>query len=492
MLRFDHPRVGHHGQDSRALYVRSDGNQVRPSLVILDDPQTDESARSPLQTSERLEIINGAIRGLAGPNHRTAIIIPCTVIRAGDLADKLLDRQTNPHWHGERTKMVYQFPGNAKLWSDYAKIRQESLRADGDGREATEFYRQHRAEMDDGAVVAWPQRFDPDEISAIQHAMNLRFTNEQSFFAEYQNEPMASELAEEEQLTATQVAERTNGRERGEIPTRAAHLTAFVDVHDKLLYYMVSRGSRTSPATSSITASILTSTAGISACATPGPRWGGCIRAWARGGDPGGPQNPHRDAAGPRVEQGRRHGHADRAWPGGQRLRPGDGLLRHPAQRAGGHDHAVKGRRHRPGREALLQLHPQGGRAVWPPLADTFHQGHAQLPTVSIDTNFWKTFVADRLATGMGDGGSLSLFEAPGQDHQLLSEHLTSEYRIRTQGRNRVVDVWKGRVNVVDNHWFDCLVGCAVAASMFGASLPGMSHPADDRKPLKLSSLIRR
>ena len=97
--------------------------------------------RSPLQTSERLEIINGAIRGLAGPNHRTAIIIPCTVIRAGDLADKLLDRQTNPHWHGERTKMVYQFPGNAKPWAEYAKIRQESLRADGDGREATEFYR---------------------------------------------------------------------------------------------------------------------------------------------------------------------------------------------------------------------------------------------------------------------------------------------------------------------------------------------------------------
>jgi phage terminase large subunit GpA-like protein len=104
-------------------------------------------------------------------------------------------------------------------------------------------------------------------------------------------------------------------------------------------------------------------------------------------------------------------------------------------------------------------------------------RGTRELPTVSIDTNFWKTFVTDRLATGLGDGGSLSLFGqngAIGQDHQLLSEHLTSEYRIRTQGRNRVVDVWKGRVNVVDNHWFDCLVGCAVGASMLGSMLPGV------------------
>jgi len=70
--------------------------------------------------------------------------------------------------------------------------------------------------------------------------------------------------------------------------------------------------------------------------------------------------------------------------------------------------------------------------------------------------------------------------------------HLTSEYSIRTQGRNRVVDVWKGRVNVIDNHWFDCLVGCAVAASMLCASLPGMNTFVDENKPLKLSSLIRR
>ena len=130
-----------------ALHGRPDGTSVRPSLVICDDPQTDQSARSPLQTAERLAIINGAIAGLAGPGQRTAIIVPCTVIRAGDMADQLLDRQKNPSWHGERTKLVYSFPTNARLWGEYARIRDESFRSDGDGSEAAKFYLDHQADM---------------------------------------------------------------------------------------------------------------------------------------------------------------------------------------------------------------------------------------------------------------------------------------------------------------------------------------------------------
>jgi len=120
--------------------------------VICDDPQTDQSARSPLQTAERLSLINGAIAGLAGPGQRTAIIVPCTVIRAGDMADQLLDRAKHPDWHGERTKMVYAFPTADRLWSEYARLRAESLRADGDGCEATAFYRANREEMDADAL----------------------------------------------------------------------------------------------------------------------------------------------------------------------------------------------------------------------------------------------------------------------------------------------------------------------------------------------------
>ena len=46
-----------------------------------------------------------------------------------------------------------------------------------------------REAMDADAAIAWPERFNHDEVSAIQHAMNLRLQDEAAFFAEYQNEP---------------------------------------------------------------------------------------------------------------------------------------------------------------------------------------------------------------------------------------------------------------------------------------------------------------
>ena len=81
--------------------------------------------------------------------------MPCTVIRPSDMADNILCRDKHPEWNGERTKMVYSFPDDEKLWQRYGELRAESLRAHGDIRLATEFYVGHRQAMDAGADVAW-------------------------------------------------------------------------------------------------------------------------------------------------------------------------------------------------------------------------------------------------------------------------------------------------------------------------------------------------
>ncbi len=43
-----------------------------------------------------------------------------------------------------------------------------------------------------------------------------------------------------------------------------------------------------------------------------------------------------------------------------------------------------------------------------------------------------------------------------------------AEYRVKTEGRGR----WTIRRERNDNHWFDCLVGCAVAACSVRPCLP--------------------
>ncbi len=93
-------------------------------------------------------------------------------------------------------------------------------------------------------------------------------------------------------------------------------------------------------------------------------------------------------------------------------------------------------------------------------------QGKRAIRHVVFDTNYWKSFVHTRLAVTMGDRGCLSLFGRDPSSHRLFSEHVTAEYRVKTEGRGRTVDEWKNRPEQPDNHWFDCLVGYTVAASM--------------------------
>ena len=82
----------------------------------------------------------------------------------------------------------------------------------------------------------------------------------------------------------------------------------------------------------------------------------------------------------------------------------------------------------------------------------------------------------------------LSLFGRNPMYHQLFAEHLTAEYRVKTQGLGRVVDEWKLRASHEDNHWLDCLSGCAVCASMRGSALAEQMNSVGRREKLVLSS----
>ena len=116
-----------------------------------------------------------------------------------------------------------------------------------------------------------------------------------------------------------------------------------------------------------------------------------------------------------------------------------------------------------------------------------------QVRHVVYDTNYWKSFVHARLAVAMGDRGCLSLFGDKPDLHRLFAEHITAEYRVKTEGRGRTVDEWKPRAEAVENHWLDCLVGSAVAASIQGTILPGTDvKPLPKRPRVKLSELQHR
>ncbi len=60
-------------------FKKPDGRTIRPSLVIVDDPQTTESAGSLEQTRKRVRVLAGDILGLAGPGKKIAGVLPISV-----------------------------------------------------------------------------------------------------------------------------------------------------------------------------------------------------------------------------------------------------------------------------------------------------------------------------------------------------------------------------------------------------------------------------
>ena len=451
----------------------AEGENIRPDLVLVDDPQTDESAASPVQNRKILRVLSGAILGLAGPGKKIAGIMPCTVIRPGDVADQILNRDKHPEWNGQRYKLLLSFPQNMDLWNRYREIWADSMRMYEDARDATEFYRMHQAAMDEGAESLWPDRFEPDEISGVQYAMNIFIRDKETFYAEYQNEPLPDDQGETEKITVEQVWSKMNNRPRGEIPQAATHLTMFVDVQKNLLYYMV--------------------------CAFAENFTGWIVDYGAF------------------PDQKRRYFTLNDASPTYAELYPGRGLegsiyaaldeltgdyiAREWKQEGGGVMRIEKCLidsgwglstnvvfqfcRESSYSTLLLPSKGMGITAAQKPLSEyRRNQGDRigdnwMIPSVRkkriikyvlIDTNSWKTFFRERLLTAMGDPGSLSIWGKDEERHRLLAEHLSSEVSEPTSGRGRRVDIWSmlpGR----DNHWLDGVVGCMVGASILGCSL---------------------
>lgn len=473
-------------------YKRPDGKTVRPQLVIVDDPQTRESARSIEQNKNRIKILSGDILGLAGPGQKISGIMPCTIIEPGDMAATILDKEKHPEWNGEKAKLLYEFPSNMALWDEYAEIRAECLREDGNIKRATDFYAAHREEMDKGAVVGWPARFEKDEISAVQNAMNLLYRDEVAFLSEYQNEPLKEDLTEENILSADAIAAKLNGLDRRVVPLECTKITMFVDVQKKCLFYTI--------------------------CAWSDDFTGAVIDYGTY------PEQKARrfslDNINPTLQDFFPHSsieaqlysamtelfkqemkrvfvredgaemHIDKAAIDANWGTSTDIVYQYCRQcDFSGMIQPAHGRYVGASSKPMTEYRRKNGEKVglnWymPSIA-----GKRAIRHVVFDTNFWKSFIHSRLQVSIGDKGCLSLFGKNPLVHELYSEHLTAEYRVKTAGRGRIVDEWKLRPDRIDNHWLDCTTGCAMIASQLGSSLPQQLGIAPKKQPIKLSEL---
>ena len=471
---------------------RGDGVELRPDFAIIDDPQDEESAASPLQVTKRLNILKKAIIRSAGHKTGMAAIMPCTVICKDDLVDQLLDFEKNPAWQGERIPFVRKWPdAHESHWlTKYKDIRTDYNPDDPDDFirariAATEYYRQNQEIMDAGGEVSWSHCFaeSEHEISSLQHAYNALIDDgEEAFASEFQNEPFLPP-EEDGQLAIETVWQRIQPNlSRGEIPTTCETITAFIDVQQTCLYWVIcawSQGftgyivdygvfpqqNRNYFALRDVKHTLMHRYSGS-----------GQEGAWRKGFEEL-----------TEIILGKEYIRDD-----GTPLRITRCLI--DANDGNAAQTVFDFCRQSKFATIVMPARGRGVTASGTPFSDYKRKpgdkvspfnwripastGKTTGRYILSDVNFWKSFVRSRWHTTTGDPGCLNLFGKEKNDaaasHLMFGEHMVSEYSVKTEGRGRTVDEWSLRPNR-ENHWFDGMVGCAIAASEQGIMLESQS-----------------
>jgi predicted phage terminase large subunit-like protein len=157
----------------------------RPSLIICDDLESDEHARSPAARECSRDWFHGSLMKAGTPD--TNVVNLATALHRDALAMRLAH---TPGWRTRIFRAVVRWPAAMSLWHEWESIY-TALDRPGAQTAARKFYNQHREEMNAGARVLWP------ELENLYTLMSMRAEGGRTAFErEKQNSPIAPEQCE--------------------------------------------------------------------------------------------------------------------------------------------------------------------------------------------------------------------------------------------------------------------------------------------------------
>lgn len=149
----------------------------RPDLVVLDDIENDENVRSPEQRDKLETWLLRAVLKLGAADGSMNLFYIGTVLHHDAV---ILRMAKKPGWHLARFKALMKMPSNMAEWEKWEEI----FRNDGEDK-AHDYYKAHKVEMDQGAVLNWPA------MQSLEQLMQQRAESLTAFATEQQGEPIA-------------------------------------------------------------------------------------------------------------------------------------------------------------------------------------------------------------------------------------------------------------------------------------------------------------
>jgi len=157
----------------------------RPPLLVCEDLQNDSHIQSAPAREHSRVWFHGTLLKAGMPE--TNVINLATALHREALA---LELSTTPGWISQTFRAIDQWPRNLALWEEWETLyaNPENPQAKADARR---FFEAHRAELEDGAVVLWP------EVEDLYALMCMRAESGRTAFErEKQNVPLNPELCE--------------------------------------------------------------------------------------------------------------------------------------------------------------------------------------------------------------------------------------------------------------------------------------------------------
>lgn len=236
--------------------VRGLRSGKRPELAVIDDPDTEQTANSEEQAAKLLKRIDAAIAGLGGQKRKIGRVALTTIQTRTSVAYTLTDPSKRPSFKGRRYRWLVKQPDRVEMWDEYIQMRAEDQQAkddagnhtDPDARRAYRFYRDHREQMDAGAMVANPNRYNSDlhadgepwQLSALQAYYDLVATmGADNVATEYDNEPPAEAAIVESGISPQRIQRKCSGYERRCVPPGCTVVTCGIDVRKVALHWVV-------------------------------------------------------------------------------------------------------------------------------------------------------------------------------------------------------------------------------------------------------------
>ena len=224
------------GLDAAILGLKKKGR--RPDLILIDDPDTLETARSQHLADKLESNIEGALGQLGGQTRRAARVMITTVRSRISASYKYTDRKLKPYFRGERFAFLEQKPTNLDRWEEYVMLAQQDQL--DETTKAHDLYLAHFDEMNAGARVANANRFTKTEATALEYYYaEMARMGEQFVLTELDNNPAEETGFIESGISKHRIQKQISGYARKLIPPGFTVLTHTIDVRKIALHWVV-------------------------------------------------------------------------------------------------------------------------------------------------------------------------------------------------------------------------------------------------------------